>query len=148
MRSADLPMPAKPPAGSSRLAAGVIAPRVTALLPNKDDWRAVRRDPPADLVAGLTVAVVAVPLALAFGVAAGMGARAGLHYGSWKEVGYAEVSAQEQSPCSAGSAATVATSSSRSRGRFAANAASTSACVTPPPASTPASRSVTSASVV
>ena len=52
--------------------------RITALLPNASDWAAVRSHPRRDLVAGLTVAVVALPLALAFGVASGMGATAGL----------------------------------------------------------------------
>ncbi|WP_433731486.1 SulP family inorganic anion transporter [Actinoplanes sp. CA-051413] len=48
------------------------------LLPQRADWVAVRRAPRADLVAGLTVAVVALPLALAFGVTSGLGAQAGL----------------------------------------------------------------------
>jgi len=38
----------------------------------------MRRQPRQDLVAGLTVAIVALPLALAFGVASGLGAQAGL----------------------------------------------------------------------
>jgi sulfate permease, SulP family len=49
-----------------------------SLLPGRDDWDTARRHPRADLTAGLTVAVVALPLALAFGVASGLGARAGL----------------------------------------------------------------------
>ncbi|MFF5225330.1 SulP family inorganic anion transporter [Dactylosporangium sp. NPDC000521] len=52
--------------------------RLTGLLPQRSDWDAVRRSPRADLVAGLTVAVVALPLALAFGVTSGLGAQAGL----------------------------------------------------------------------
>jgi len=48
------------------------------LLPQAADWRAVRRQPGRDLLAGLTVAVVALPLALGFGVASGLGAAAGL----------------------------------------------------------------------
>jgi SulP family sulfate permease len=52
--------------------------RVAGLLPQRTDWVAVRRSPRRDLLAGLTVAVVALPLALAFGVASGLGARAGL----------------------------------------------------------------------
>jgi SulP family sulfate permease len=52
--------------------------RLVRMLPNREDWAAVRRHPRADLTAGLTVAVVALPLALAFGVASGLGARAGL----------------------------------------------------------------------
>jgi SulP family sulfate permease len=52
--------------------------RLTDLLPQRSDWTAVRRNPRQDLVAGLTVAVVALPLALAFGATSGLGARAGL----------------------------------------------------------------------
>jgi SulP family sulfate permease len=52
--------------------------RFTGLLPQRSDWAAVRRAPRDDLLAGLTVAVVALPLALAFGVTSGMGAQAGL----------------------------------------------------------------------
>ncbi len=48
------------------------------LLPQRADYTAMRRSPGRDLLAGLTVAIVALPLALAFGVASGMGARAGL----------------------------------------------------------------------
>ncbi len=52
--------------------------RATALLPRRADLVAARRQPRRDLLAGLTVAVVALPLALAFGVASGLGAQAGL----------------------------------------------------------------------
>ncbi|WP_250446172.1 SulP family inorganic anion transporter [Actinotalea sp. C106] len=52
--------------------------RAAALLPGRADWQAVRRDPRRDLIAGVTVAIVALPLALAFGVASGLGAQAGL----------------------------------------------------------------------
>lgn len=52
--------------------------RVGELLPESADLAAVRRNPRQDLIAGLTVAVVALPLALAFGVASGLGAQAGL----------------------------------------------------------------------
>ena len=48
------------------------------LLPSKDDLNAVLRQPRRDLVAGLTVAIVALPLALGFGVSSGLGAAAGL----------------------------------------------------------------------
>jgi SulP family sulfate permease len=48
------------------------------LLPQRSDWLAARRAPRRDLLAGLTVAVVALPLALAFGVTSGLGAQAGL----------------------------------------------------------------------
>jgi sulfate permease, SulP family len=47
-------------------------------MPGRADLRTMRRSPRRDLLAGLTVAVVALPLALAFGVASGLGARAGL----------------------------------------------------------------------
>lgn len=52
--------------------------RLRALLPTRGDLDAVRRNPRQDLIAGLTVAIVALPLALAFGVASGLGAQAGL----------------------------------------------------------------------
>nr|WP_240971110.1 SulP family inorganic anion transporter [Microbispora sp. CL1-1] len=48
------------------------------MLPSPADWRPARRSPGRDLIAGLTVAVVALPLALAFGVGSGLGAQAGL----------------------------------------------------------------------
>ncbi|ETK31590.1 MFS transporter [Microbispora sp. ATCC PTA-5024] len=48
------------------------------MLPSPADWRPARRAPGRDLLAGLTVAVVALPLALAFGVGSGLGAQAGL----------------------------------------------------------------------
>jgi SulP family sulfate permease len=56
---------------------GAVA-RLGELLPQRSDWAAVRRSPRRDLVAGSTVAVVALPLALAFGVTSGLGAQAGL----------------------------------------------------------------------
>ncbi|MGW6474999.1 SulP family inorganic anion transporter [Streptomyces nigra] len=52
--------------------------RITSLLPSHDDLADVRRDPRRDLLAGLTVAIVALPLALGFGVSSGLGAEAGL----------------------------------------------------------------------
>jgi len=52
--------------------------RLVALLPGPADLTAIRRAPGRDLTAGLTVALVALPLALAFGVASGVGAQAGL----------------------------------------------------------------------
>ena len=48
------------------------------LLPHRGDLVAARRQPRRDLLAGLTVAVVALPLALAFGITSGLGAGAGL----------------------------------------------------------------------
>ncbi|MFE0334227.1 SulP family inorganic anion transporter [Streptomyces sp. NPDC058955] len=52
--------------------------RLRALLPGRADLAAMRRDPRRDLLAGLTVAIVALPLALGFGVSSGLGAEAGL----------------------------------------------------------------------
>lgn len=48
------------------------------LLPRQRDLAAMAATPGPDIVAGLTVAVVALPLALAFGIASGLGAGAGL----------------------------------------------------------------------
>lgn len=49
-----------------------------ALLPSPQDYAGLRTSWRGDLVAGLTVGVVALPLALAFGVSSGAGAAAGL----------------------------------------------------------------------
>lgn len=59
-------------------AAGTAWRAVRRLLPAADDLAAARRSPGRDLLAGLTVAIVALPLALGFGVASGLGAAAGL----------------------------------------------------------------------
>ncbi|MGO3146635.1 MAG: SulP family inorganic anion transporter [Leucobacter sp.] len=48
------------------------------LLPNREDYRDLRRTWRGDLIAGITVGIVALPLALAFGVSSGVGAEAGL----------------------------------------------------------------------
>lgn len=55
-----------------------VGERVRELLPQRADFTAMRRDPKRDILAGVTVAVVALPLALAFGQASGLGAAAGL----------------------------------------------------------------------
>lgn len=55
-----------------------VAERLRALLPQRADYVAMRRNPKRDILAGVTVAVVALPLALAFGQASGLGAAAGL----------------------------------------------------------------------
>jgi sulfate permease, SulP family len=52
--------------------------RARALLPARDDLAAMLHQPRRDLVAGLTVAIVALPLALGFGISSGLGAAAGL----------------------------------------------------------------------
>ncbi len=53
-------------------------PRGSHLLPRRADLRSMLAAPRADLAAGVTTGIVALPLALAFGVSSGMGARAGL----------------------------------------------------------------------
>jgi SulP family sulfate permease len=52
--------------------------RLTDLLPRRADYEDVARTWQADVVAGVSVAVVALPLALGFGVVSGMGASAGV----------------------------------------------------------------------
>jgi SulP family sulfate permease len=61
-----------------RISFGRVGARLTALLPDRSDLADMRRDPRRDLLAGLTVAIVALPLALGFGVSSGLGAEAGL----------------------------------------------------------------------
>ena len=51
---------------------------LTPLLPSAADYRRVPRSWRGDLVAGITVGIVALPLALAFGVSSGVGPEAGL----------------------------------------------------------------------
>jgi SulP family sulfate permease len=48
------------------------------LLPTRDDLARMTRHPRYDVLAGVTVAAVALPLAMAFGIASGLGAKAGL----------------------------------------------------------------------
>lgn len=55
-----------------------VAARLGDLLPQRAEWTTACRNPRRDLLAGLTVAIVALPLALAFGVTSGLGAQAGL----------------------------------------------------------------------
>ncbi|GAA4604253.1 SulP family inorganic anion transporter [Actinoallomurus liliacearum] len=86
-------MPGRTPAGSSFEGPAYGAPqtgiavgrrlggrlsRLGELLPGRADLAAMRRHPRRDVLAGLSVAVVALPLALAYGAASGLGARAGL----------------------------------------------------------------------
>ncbi len=52
--------------------------RTRALMPSRADFKTMRRQPRRDIVAGITVAVVALPLALAFGLSSGRGAEAGI----------------------------------------------------------------------
>ncbi|GAT70776.1 MFS transporter [Planomonospora sphaerica] len=71
-----VPVPGPVPDAAS--AGALLRDRLTGLLPRRSDWAPARRNPRRDLLAGLTVAVVALPLALAFGVSSGLGASAGL----------------------------------------------------------------------
>lgn len=50
----------------------------TSLLPRRSDYAGLARSWRNDVIAGLTVSVVALPLALAFGITTGLGAQAGL----------------------------------------------------------------------
>ena len=64
--------------GTGQAAWADVGARVTALLPRPSDYAGLRRSWQGDLLAGVTVGVVALPLALAFGITAGLGADAGL----------------------------------------------------------------------
>jgi SulP family sulfate permease len=73
--------PRNTPAESWRFARVAAAQRVVGLrdlVPGPGDYRGVGKSWSKDLVAGVTVGVVALPLALGFGVASGMGAAAGI----------------------------------------------------------------------
>ena len=52
--------------------------RLRALLPSRNDYSGLRASWKSDLLAGLTVGIIALPLALAFGVSSGVGAEAGI----------------------------------------------------------------------
>lgn len=52
--------------------------RFTELLPRRSDYVRARHGWKTDLVAGVTVGIVALPLALAFGITTGMGAQSGM----------------------------------------------------------------------
>lgn len=55
-----------------------VLPALQALLPSVKDYAQLPRTWKGDLIAGLTVGIVALPLALAFGVSSGAGAASGL----------------------------------------------------------------------
>ncbi len=57
---------------------GAAARSLTRLLPHRSDYAELPRSWRRDVVAGATVGVVALPLALAFGISSGVGAAAGL----------------------------------------------------------------------
>ena len=69
-------VPSKAPAETIRDGWARFSGRSRQLFPKRADWHGSR--PARDLNAGLTVAMVALPLALGFGVSSGLGARAGL----------------------------------------------------------------------
>jgi len=52
--------------------------RLREFLPNRSDYKSARTTWRKDLIAGITVGIVALPLALAFGITTGAGASAGL----------------------------------------------------------------------
>lgn len=66
------------PAGASSGEAPRFLRDLRALLPGRSDVTALRLAPGRDLLAGVTVALVALPLALAFGTSSGMGAASGI----------------------------------------------------------------------
>src|SRR2546423_5864758 len=66
------------PVSTASVAAHGAVGRVRAVLPTAETLGTMRRSPRRDLVSGLTVAVVALPLALGFGITSGAGAQAGL----------------------------------------------------------------------
>ena len=51
---------------------------IRPLLPSWEDYRSVKRTWRGDIFAGITVGIIALPLALAFGVSSGAGAESGL----------------------------------------------------------------------
>ncbi|MDF1486988.1 SulP family inorganic anion transporter [Tessaracoccus caeni] len=53
-------------------------PHLRGLLPRRSDYAELSRSWRADLMAGLTVGIVALPLALGFGISSGAGAEAGI----------------------------------------------------------------------
>jgi SulP family sulfate permease len=70
------PAPNSTPSPQNSL--GRAAQAVRDLLPRWSEWSSSLRAPGADLLAGLIVALVALPLALGFGISTGLGAAAGL----------------------------------------------------------------------
>ncbi|MFC9557632.1 SulP family inorganic anion transporter [Rhodococcus sp. NPDC056960] len=66
------------PTGPADAAAPTSVRAVGGLLPRWSEWKPAVRSPGADLLAGVIVALVALPLALGFGISSGLGAAAGL----------------------------------------------------------------------
>ncbi|NDV10167.1 SulP family inorganic anion transporter [Rhodococcus sp. IEGM 248] len=71
------PTPTGPADGAESALVRAARP-VAALLPRWGEWTPAAGAPGADLLAGLIVALVALPLALGFGISSGLGAAAGL----------------------------------------------------------------------
>jgi SulP family sulfate permease len=65
------------PSGASALVSHALG-RLRALAPRRSDYAQMLVAPRKDVVAGITVGVVALPLALGFGITSGLGAGAGL----------------------------------------------------------------------
>jgi SulP family sulfate permease len=63
---------------ATRRATARAAQSLTRFLPSRQDYAGLRSSWRTDLLAGITVGIVALPLALAFGVSSGVGAEAGL----------------------------------------------------------------------
>ena len=59
--------------GSGSAASANRVASLRSLLPRRDDYAGLRTSWRADVVAGLTVGIVALPLALAFGITTGLG---------------------------------------------------------------------------
>ncbi len=87
MSTAGDPTQPEQSASSPKLESGVLPStssrsdrlkHLRGLLPTKDDYRSLPRSWKRDMAAGFTVGIVALPLALAFGVSSGAGAEAGL----------------------------------------------------------------------
>jgi len=55
------------------------------LLPASSDYKNLRRTWRVDFLAGITVGIVALPLALGFGITSGAGAQAGEHENAYAE---------------------------------------------------------------
>jgi SulP family sulfate permease len=66
------------PSASSSPRQGRLRAATLTLLPSAADYRLARRTWRGDLIAGVTVGIVALPLALGFGVSSGLSAEAGL----------------------------------------------------------------------
>lgn len=76
--SADPKAAGKPQQGKAQLRTAGLKSALRKFLPSRRDYDGLRSSWRTDLLAGITVGIVALPLALAFGVSSGVGAEAGL----------------------------------------------------------------------